>query len=313
MATTNINITRSFHKAINQIAQKYSLTPDAKKVVSDFIKQNMSGEVVLKKLPTDKPTPKATLHLKCSDFMLLIHHFADDASFYLEQAELPVTVEEKTVSEEFVELPANFRDMIVTKTLQRAEVFLENKLNLELSDIEKTQIYNFLIAQEITGKVAYYVTHLLPEGDYQRATVVLDNCVKQLNLVFGKNPYDNAYAHVMWVNVTKTAYAKAADAAKHTRDVFERFWVNRGLPKTLFETVYSQVDISKPIKISAFPKAGDWDRYRKTVKATNFIGQKPDEKGKFVPNKPIGFVDGNNIAITVPGTNGTIKYYEYNA
>lgn len=313
--TTPKDYSRILYRVINQISQKFSLTSETKKQITDFVKEKINGEIKTvfpKQLPDKNHFEMCKFSTGDGMLILMYGNNPDDKENCpnILYAYLQETTKEETEMQICEELSFTEKNSILTATLNRLKNHLAGCVGAKLDTLAQTQIYNFLIAHPITGGIGVLFTPKLPDCGYGGTVVQLNN--GELGLVYGINSVKNKYPNVLWVNFRTEEERERRNLKKMKEDKFLEFWEARKLPQELFSEVVKNVDLSYRVTIVAYSSANDWNSTRKlNNKPVIFIGQKPNENNEFSVDIPIGYIDGNNVVIASPEFSFKLGTYEF--
>jgi hypothetical protein len=229
--TANANERNSFHRVVNRICQKFSLTAKEKKQVVEFVRKQMPAEIQLeftKAIPSDTEQ----IEIQHGDTVIILAHSASKNPHvcYL-MARKNVKKEEK---EEFVEvlnvLSNEEQYKIVTGTIKRVKDYLDAYMKVSIDDLVETKLYNFLIVQSLNGKIAVLFTPESPNSEVFSTTRIRVGDYN-LNLSFGVNPIKNNFYHVLWVNLNLSEEAKLRHYMEMREAKFCKLWGDNKLPE----------------------------------------------------------------------------------
>lgn len=124
---------------------------------------------------------------------------------------------------------------------------------------------------------------------------------ERIVLAWDKNPKGNEEGkrpNVLWVHVLPVQKQEKSMADKAVSFFQKRFPdMTEGIVRELFEAGWDGNEVTLCVHPSAKPVV---------LKAQNgggqYLLQQPDEKGNFIPNRPIAYAVGNRIYVSIPGT-----------
>ena len=120
-------------------------------------------------------------------------------------------------------------------------------------------------------------------------------------LAWDKNPKGNEEGkrpNVLWVHVLPMQKQEKSMADKAVSFFQKRF---PDMPETVVRELFNAGFDGEEVTLCVHPSAKPV-----VLKAQNgggqYLLQQPDEKGNFVPNRPIAYAVGNRIYVSIPGT-----------
>lgn len=303
------NSSRILFQVINQISQKFSLTSEAKKQLTDFVAQKMTGEI---KAVFPKELPDGDFDYATFEGQEVITVAYGDNCLYVVTRVLPKKEYElkEEMKEKFI-LDGLVLEKVLNGTVERVKTLLKVELNMVLTDVEVEKFHKFLRVQKVNGRIGVILTPILPKGDgYSQIT--LHHGDYDLEVVFGVNPVENNYPNVLWVKSIKSEKTRQREYLNKRMEKFRVFWENRGLPAELFEETVKNGELSEPFTIEVFKNFNEWDRKRKLEKGELiYIGQQPNQFEKIILNKPVVYMKGNHVCIVVPGFSLNHTFYVF--
>lgn len=307
---TTKNSSRILYQVVNQICQKFSVTSEAKKQITDFVAQRMNSDIKAafpKELP-DGDFEYATFE---NGQELITVAYGANRLYFVTRVLPKKEYELKDEKKEKIILDGLALEKVLNGTVERVKSLLKVELNMVLSDAENAELNKFLRTQKVNGRIGVILTPELPTGDaYSKITIRHGDY--DLEVVFGENPLENNYPNVLWVKSTKSEAVRQREYLNKRMEKFRVFWANRGLPAEFVEEVAKNGELTTSFTIEVFKNAGEWDRKRNTEKGELiYIGQQPDRVGKIVPNKPVAYMKENHVAIMVPGFSINHTFYVF--
>jgi len=178
-------------------------------------------------------------------------------------------------------------EFILNGIIERVKNYLEEQ-NVEYGENEIDQVYNFL-APHIDGKVWVECEFDFPDSnDYYYTNIAIGTSF--LKLACSKCPQERKFPYSLYVKVVKDY--------EHE---FRELWRKNYFPTILLEDAIKLLDLSKHIDIRVYEYPGPWLNMFNKAKNPVVFGQNFNyANDDFNAARPIGFVDGNFLAITSP-------------
>lgn len=148
----------------------------------------------------------------------------------------------------------------------------------------RKKIRDFLENQSVVGGVRVVFTSSIPEGKLF-SHLKIENGELDIELNYGKNNRKDKFPNILFVSIFKNQKIK-----------FQKFWINRGLPDSLFTPSLQKLDLTKPVAVEVYEDPNEWNKKRKEEKNTySFIGSNSQ-----LSTNPFGYVipTDNRVVIT---------------
>lgn len=222
-----------------------------------------------------------------------------DFDFDLDLGELPELDEFEDVGEhEPITYEQVMHDSFARKSAARKILSdLERISGRKLTDEAKREMIDILCWHEIEDGASVFKVPVAPADKKLIGTVKLG--IERVHLYFGTNRSRGGfYPYALGI---RFEYLSSDEVSHYTRKDLEREF-----PAMADVIRNSQMlEQGKQYTLHVYPKAGEFWKVAKGLSG-EWIGQKPTEKGSFVPSKPIGLVTHNSVYLCYPlGRQGT--------
>ena len=311
--TATTATTQSYYSALNKICnQKCKMSKEEKAQVSDFIIQHVNGEV---KVEFSKSVPADAEYIKIrqGDKVIVLAYSSNTANtIYVMVAANTSDTEEVVTVQPKKKLDNDDLYKVIMGTIKHVKDMIAEKRGISIGMNGETALYNFLVTQEIKGRIIPLTCAEFPEDISVQEVRYFDGYAMELALT-ENSVNKERYPHVLWVRIKMTEWAEKREFLKSRKSRFSKLWANNNLPGEILEEVLKKIDLTKNYKIVSYKIVKKWVTSRKEKNGELvYIGQTPDPKtGGFVPNRPIGYIIDDMIVITNPKAAVEFKVVEF--